>query len=514
MNKLLLSAALYLTLTAAANAQAHDPRYDSPAPSPTFSGNIDNGANFANSNGAIQTATGNSGGNNQTISCPDGTTSCNLSNQHMGDTTVNADRTNSNSTHVGNSSADTVGGNVTYGDNKLQQSGNTVDQSGNTVQGGHATGGASNSMGNKTDIGIGNESNASSNSGNNHLSNGSSSGGNSLSNGGNKTGDINMGSANSGNGSNNSTSATGGAGGAGGAGGTGGSSNSNATGGFSGGNSLNNGNSGGNSSNANNLGQNSSNTNGNANSNNLGQNSSNANSNGQGQGQSSANNNANGQGQSSDNKNANNVGSSNNVGQGQSSKQGQSSRTSNDGSGNSAVNVDTSDRSTTNNSYVNKTIFIPSVVPTSLPSTVGNGVIATTATMCGPLARVINVPVTGYFFGITGQKKVDMGYTQETVPYVDEAGKPLLYKTYQMPDGSLRYIGHMKIINVVQLNVAASRNLALGGGNGDGSWGQGGGGTSSAMQRLVKYIELTECEMPVETRSIRVIEVEAGRNRG
>ena len=113
---------------------------------------------------------------------------------------------------------------------------------------------------------------------------------------------------------------------------------------------------------------------------------------------------------------------------------------------------------------------------------------------------------------MTGKKKVDLGYTQETVPYVNERNEPVLYKTFQMPDGSLRYIGHSKLVHVVPLGVAGSRNLALGGGNSEGSWGQAGGGASSSMQRLVKYIELTECEMPVQERT-RIVEVERKRVR-
>ena len=452
----------------------------------------------------------------QIVTCNDNAVTCSPNQQYMGDTTTSADDVNSNSTHLGNSSADTNGGTVNNGGNKVQQTGNTVDQSGNSIKGGD--GGSSSSWGNtggnsKNDIGIGNTNGSSSSNGNNSGSAnttnsggnvtggtaGAVTGGNSSSNAGNSStnsGDIGFGNVGSGNGSNNTMQ-----GGQGGAGGKVDSNNTNL--GITGGNTLDNSHSG-NSANKNSLGQGQdqgqSLDNKVANQN--GQSSDNKNVNSQGQSSTNTN------GQSSDNRNVNGQSSENRLGQ--SADNHNSTKTSNDGSGNSAIGIDLSDHSSV--SYQEKTIFIPAVVPFTTPSTVGVGNVVASATTCGPLQKVVNIPVTGYFFGMTGKKKVDLGYTQETVPYVNERNEPVLYKTFQMPDGSLRYIGHSKLVHVVPLGVAGSRNLALGGGNSEGSWGQAGGGASSSMQRLVKYIELTECEMPVQERT-RIVEVERKRVR-
>lgn len=182
-----------------------------------------------------------------------------------------------------------------------------------------------------------------------------------------------------------------------------------------------------------------------------------------------------------------------------------STTTSNDGSGNSKVSVDTSDRSTTNNSYVSKTLFIPAVVPSSPAATLGVGNVTAIVGVCGPLQQVVRTPIEGTYVGLVKKSKIQQGFDESLAPYVKD-GVQLDYRTITLPNGSVRYMGHQPIYFTTVVGVAAARNLALGGGNSEGSWGQAGGGSSSSMQQLVTRIQLRDCEIPTEATQTKFVE--------
>jgi hypothetical protein len=113
---------------------------------------------------------------------------------------------------------------------------------------------------------------------------------------------------------------------------------------------------------------------------------------------------------------------------------------------------------------------------------------------CGPLERVIKTPVTGSFYGLVKKSKVDLGFTEELAPYIDDNGVEIQYKAVLNPDGSTSYYGHQVILSTAILGTSGARSIAGGGGAGSGGWGQGGLGSSSSNQQLVTTIVLHLCE--------------------
>ena len=66
---------------------------------------------------------------------------------------------------------------------------------------------------------------------------------------------------------------------------------------------------------------------------------------------------------------------------------------------------------------------------------------------------------------------------------------------FPLRDGSVRLMGHQAIIFSTVVTVAGGRNIALGGGSSEGSWGQAGGGSTGSNNRLVTNIQLIPCEI-------------------
>lgn len=157
-----------------------------------------------------------------------------------------------------------------------------------------------------------------------------------------------------------------------------------------------------------------------------------------------------------------------------------------DGSGNSTVTVNTG--LTSGDGIGESALFIPPVVPETPSASIPGADVAYTQSACGPRMAVVRTPVTGTFFGLTHRVGVDLGFDDSVVP----ADQP--YRYVLQPDGSTLKLGHRVLIQMMDERVSGSRNLALGGG-GDSGWGQAGGGSSSAMSRLVNRIVLLDCEV-------------------
>jgi hypothetical protein len=170
------------------------------------------------------------------------------------------------------------------------------------------------------------------------------------------------------------------------------------------------------------------------------------------------------------------------------------SRASNDNSGNSNVSVDAADRSQHSSSYTDNTVFIPSVVPSTPSAALGVGNVTTLVSACGPLQKVVREQVVGTFVGLVKKSTIKQGYDETLAPYYDSTGYQVDYRRVPQLDGSVKLMGHQVITSMAIVGVAASRNVALGGGSGN-DWGQVGGGSSSSIQQVVSRIQLRECEV-------------------
>lgn len=190
--------------------------------------------------------------------------------------------------------------------------------------------------------------------------------------------------------------------------------------------------------------------------------------------------------------------------------QGQSSRNANDSSASTSTSVDASDRSTTNNvsRYDNHTLFIPTVTQPTLPATVAAANVSVQAGACGPRQVVTHRPVEGTFIGLFKSRRIAQGVTDS----LEQAPDPFRYIT--LPDGSRRMYGHRVITYTTVVGVSGSRNVQLGGGGSSGNWGQGGYGTSSAMQQLVVRHTLEECEVGTVQPEVQYVEVPRAKGNG
>lgn len=135
------------------------------------------------------------------------------------------------------------------------------------------------------------------------------------------------------------------------------------------------------------------------------------------------------------------------------------------------------------------------MVPPSTPSILGVGQIVVTAGKCGPLVAVEHDDVHGVVLGYFHTGTVDLGQTDRVVPFRDAAGHIQQWNKEPRMDGVDGYDLYGDQVTLVSsvLGVAGAKNLALGGGTGNGSWGQGGAGQSSSMQRLVSQVQIVPC---------------------
>jgi hypothetical protein len=155
---------------------------------------------------------------------------------------------------------------------------------------------------------------------------------------------------------------------------------------------------------------------------------------------------------------------------------------------------------TTNRTRVdNRQIYIPAIVPQSLPSQVAAGAIIRETTSCGPLQSVVKTPVTGTYYGTFRKRQVELGFTYDLQPFTDEAGREVVFHEVITGAGQTRLFGHQAIIYSTVAGVSGTRNLAVGGGGSNGDWGQAGGGGSVAAQRLVTHIQLRLCDAGTQT---------------
>lgn len=163
--------------------------------------------------------------------------------------------------------------------------------------------------------------------------------------------------------------------------------------------------------------------------------------------------------------------------------------------------------------YKNRTLFIPPVVPPTLPSTIAVGNMIKETTACGPQMLVQSERVDGTFIGLFSKSRIAQGRNDTLVPYLDANGNREDYRRVDIERGGYRLYGHQFIIFSTVIGVASNRNVAIGGGSG-GSWGQGGMGSSSANQQIVTNIIARECEIGSFYPQPEIVEVEVRKKRG
>ncbi|WP_448670408.1 hypothetical protein [Pseudoxanthomonas mexicana] len=155
---------------------------------------------------------------------------------------------------------------------------------------------------------------------------------------------------------------------------------------------------------------------------------------------------------------------------------------------------------TTNNSTTKvdaRSIYVAPIVPVTAPSSVAVGNVMKETTACGPLQRVVATPILGTQQGLFRRKTVAQGVTYELAPFVGPDGQEMLYHEVPTGPGRWHMFGHQAVIFTTTVGTSSVRNLALGGGGSDGSWGQAGGGDSSGSQQLVTNIQLVTCDLGV-----------------
>lgn len=401
----------------------------------------------------------------QTNQCPPTATNCTGSNQNSGDTstTVNNGDTHSSSSLLGNSSASNASGNNINPefDNRAQTTQNANNTTTGTISGGNTTSGAtggaatgnlstndnksSSTNDNRSAVGNTSASTGASNSGGNTL--GSSSGGNTMTGGAN--------------------SAAGGAGGAGGS--VAGSGNSTAQGGAGGRSDANAA---------------------------------------QQQGIAGSGNSRNSMTGGDQTTRVTGGDQNSNLTGGNQALRGGDQRTSQstsqalrggDQDASTRSGVGQSGNSSTyvgGDSYTNKTIFIPPIVPPTPPSQLAVGNIVKETTACGPLQTVVKTPINGVALGFFTDSEVKQGFTYDLQDYKDANGNLITYSELPLADGSgYRMIGHQAIIFGAIIGTSNAKNISLGGGGSGGGWGQGGGGNSGAIQQLVTNIQLRACDL-------------------
>lgn len=159
--------------------------------------------------------------------------------------------------------------------------------------------------------------------------------------------------------------------------------------------------------------------------------------------------------------------------------------------GNSAVSVDSSDRSVTN--YESQALFLPTI-QTAAPALVANPTLVVDRGVCGPRQAKVQERVQGTYVGVVKRSSIDLGVDDELVP----ADEP--YRYWTDPQGAVHVFGHQVVTFASVNGVAASRSVGLGGGKTGGDWGQAGASSGSSVQRTILRIQLHECEIPIAAR--------------
>jgi hypothetical protein len=176
---------------------------------------------------------------------------------------------------------------------------------------------------------------------------------------------------------------------------------------------------------------------------------------------------------------------------GANSSSGASSASGMDTSGNSAVQIDQSDRGT----YSTKSSFVVmSDLPANAMNIVPGAMLTSTGdTQCGYLQSKVRIPIKMW---ISKKKQVEVGYDEDIVPFRDENGVQQDLRAKTQPDGSIVLGGHMVLISSSTLSNASNFQFGAQGGK-DSAFGGLGYGSGSGQQQIGQRIILRDCRYGV-----------------
>lgn len=155
------------------------------------------------------------------------------------------------------------------------------------------------------------------------------------------------------------------------------------------------------------------------------------------------------------------------------------------------ANVDTRDQSTT--TYKSLALALP-VIPTAAPTVMGVGQISTTVGSCGPLQGVAREEVMGTYQGLIFKTKVKQGYDERLKTFTNANGETEYFKEIVDANGNVLLIGSQPVISTSVIALGGARNIGTnGGGQGGGSYGAAGLGSSAQTQQLATTINVQAC---------------------
>lgn len=159
-----------------------------------------------------------------------------------------------------------------------------------------------------------------------------------------------------------------------------------------------------------------------------------------------------------------------------------------DGSGNSSVAVDASDRSS--NSYTSQALVLPEV-QTAAPAIVASPTVTIVPGTCSIRVKRIVERARGTYVGLVKRSTIDLGND-------DIAVEPELefFKYHEDRNGNLLVEGSRVDYAVFAVGAAASRSIGVNGGETGGGYGGAGMSSGSSIQRPIVRALITPCLMP------------------
>ena len=164
---------------------------------------------------------------------------------------------------------------------------------------------------------------------------------------------------------------------------------------------------------------------------------------------------------------------------------GNSSASAQGAAGNSAVQIDASDRS--QSSYTSRTTVLPPVLHGPGVTSITSGDMIKEVGECGPDVIIISHKVYGVHRGaMGGESPIDQGYDQEIV----DAPVP-----FKIINGQA--YGAQVTIITTKIGISTASSISIGGYGKDGQGAQGGGARSGGAERIFQRITKRTCLLPV-----------------
>ena len=157
--------------------------------------------------------------------------------------------------------------------------------------------------------------------------------------------------------------------------------------------------------------------------------------------------------------------------------------------GNSAVQVDASDRSTAN--YSSRATAWAPIIPGPAAAPLAAGRLVQGSEECGPRASTYFVDVNGVRFQLLGgQQQVPQGYAQ----VLTVAASPYIYHETELPNGKLASVFGSRVTSyMATLGTSSAGAFVVGGFGKQGDGGQIGTNTGGSLEQMVQRYTIREC---------------------